>query len=407
MPEASPHIVVLGAGHAGGRAVEAMRAAGFDGAITMVGAETYLPYERPALSKELLAGRTQLETILVQSMAWYEENRITLRLDCAVEAIDRRAQRLRLPGSQSLAYDQLLIATGARARRLPVAPPDADIFYIRTLDDSLRLAGRLRSPCRVLVVGSGFIGLEVAATARQMGCAVTVVSDASEPLRRVAPAPIGRRFAALHEANGVLFHHGVLIEAIKRRGRCLHVSLSDGGTVETDIAVVGIGAEPNVELARDAGLDVDDGILVDEFGGSSDPAVFAAGDVCRFFHPVLGRHLRLETWQNAQNQAIAVARSMTGNREPCAELPWFWTDQYDTNYQSAGVFDAGGEIVWRGDPAGSKWSAFFVADGRVTGGACFNNARDMRFIRQLGLRRAVADPALADPAFDLRRLKPV
>jgi len=404
--EAEPRIVIVGAGHSGGRAAEALRAAGFVGPILMLGAEPYPPYERPPLSKELLAGNIEIEKTYVRPIAWYGENGVTLRLGCTARELDLRARRVLIEGGGSEAFDRLLLATGARARRL--RSPGAEsrrIHYIRDIADCLALRERLRPETRVVIIGAGFIGLEVASVARQRGSAVAVIELAPQPLARVVAPEIGNWYARLHESHGVELRTGTSVEAIEDTGSALRLRLSDGETVEADVAVAGIGAIPNTELAAAAGLAVEDGIVVDAFGRTADLEVFAAGDVTRHFNPILKRHIRLEAWQNAQNQAIAVAKVMAGGNEPFAEVPWFWTDQYDVNLQVAGAPERWDRLVWRGDPNARAFTLFYLAEGRVVAANTVNNARDMRFARMLIQSGKTVDAAaLADPALKLQDL---
>jgi NADPH-dependent 2,4-dienoyl-CoA reductase/sulfur reductase-like enzyme len=400
-----PRIVIVGAGHSGGRAAEALRAAGFSGSILMLGAERYPPYERPPLSKELLAGSIEIEKTFVRPLAWYRENEITLRLSVSVTGLDTGARRVLIDGAGE-AYDRLLLATGARPRRLRVPGGDSGrVHYIRDIADCLALRERLRPEARVAIIGAGFIGLEVAAVARTRGCAVKVIEMATQPLGRVVAPEIGAWFARLHRDRGVEVRTEAAIDAIEDTGSALRLRLAGGDAIEADLAVAGIGATPNTELAEAAGLAVQDGILVDAFGRSSDPAIFAAGDVTRHFNPILGRHIRLEAWQNAQNQAIAVAKVMAGGNEPFAEVPWFWTDQYDVNLQVAGAPERWDRLVWRGEPTARAFTLFYLEGGRVVAANTVNNARDMRFARMLiQSGKPVDAESLADPAVKLQDL---
>jgi 3-phenylpropionate/trans-cinnamate dioxygenase ferredoxin reductase component len=400
------HLVILGAGHAGGRAAEALRAAGFAGKVTLVGSETHPPYERPPLSKELLAGTCELERTYLKPAEFYETEGIALRLGVRAQAIERAAQSLRLADGAALPYDSLLLTLGARARRLAM-PGGADphLYYLRDIDDCLKLRGVLGAGKRLVVIGAGFIGLEAAAVARGQGSAVTVLEAAATPLARVAPPALGEYFAALHRRRGVDLRTGAAVTDIAAHGAEAVVTLASGETLSADVVLVGIGAVPNSELAAEADLVVDDGIVVDAQGRTSDPRIFAAGDVTRHFNPLLGRRIRLESWQNAQNQAIAVARVMAGGAAPYAELPWFWSDQYDVNLQTAGAPERWNEIVWRGRAEDGRFTLFYLDRGVPVGGATVNNARDMRFVKLLAIQGKAVDPArLADPAAKLADL---
>ena len=405
-PDSDHHIVILGAGHAGGRAAEALRGAGFAGKVTLVGSESHPPYERPPLSKELLAGTFAVERTYLKPRAFYEQAGIALHLGTPAIEIDRATQRVRLADGTVLPYDSLLLTLGARARRLSLAGGSSPgAHYLRDIDDCLALREVLAAGRRLIVIGAGFIGLEAAAVARLRGCAVTVLEAAATPLARVAPPALGAFFAALHRRHGVDLRTGVAVTAIEARGGESVVGLASGERLTADAVLVGIGAVPNSELAAAAGLAVEDGILVDAHGRSSDPMIFAAGDVTRHFNPLLGRRIRLEAWQNAQNQAIAVAKAMAGGTELYAELPWFWSDQYDVNLQTAGVPERWDEIVWRGRVEEGRFTLFYLDRGIPVGGATVNNARDMRFVKLLATRGSPVDPGrLGDPAVKLADL---
>ncbi|HYC13753.1 MAG TPA: FAD-dependent oxidoreductase, partial [Stellaceae bacterium] len=351
-------------------------------------------------------GSIEFEKTLVRPLSWYGENDVTLRLGCTASALDLRARRVLIEDGGSEAFDRLLLATGARARRLRTPGAESKrIYYIRDIADCLALRERLRPKTRVAIIGAGFIGLEVASVARDRGCAVAVIELAAQPLARVVAPEIGRWYARLHEGRGVELRTGVSVEGIEDTGSSLRLRLGDGETVEADLAVAGIGAVPNTELAAAAGLAVEDGIVVDQFGRTSDPEVFAAGDVTRHFNPVLGRRIRLEAWQNAQNQAIAVAKIMAGGNEPFAEVPWFWTDQYDVNLQIAGAPERWDRLVWRGDSNQRAFTLFYLAESRVVAVNTVNNARDMRFARMLIQSGKIVDPAaLGDPSLKLQDL---
>ena len=401
-----PHIVIVGAGHAGGCAAAALRTAGFKGPVTLIGSERYLPYERPPLSKELLAGAIPHEKTFLRPAAFYEDAQIALRLGETVAAIDRQAQRLELEAGGNLAYDALLLTTGARARRLPLPGGDGPrVFYLRDIDDSLALRERLQEGTRLAVIGAGFIGLEVAATARKRGVEVTVLELAPLPLARVAAPEIGAFVAALHRRKGVDLQTGIKVTAIEDLGDGLRISAEGSEPILADYAAIGIGAQPNTELAQAAGIETRDGILVDAQGRSSDPGIFAAGDVTRHLNPLFGRQIRLEAWQNAQNQAIAVAKIMAGGQDPFSEVPWFWTDQYEVNLQMAGAPVRWDQVVWRGEPTEPGFTLFQLLEGKPVAAVTVNNARDMRFARMLIQRAQVVDAsALADKAIKLQDL---
>lgn len=376
------NIVIVGAGHAGGCAAAALRASGFAGRITLIGHETHPPYERPPLSKDLLAGAMSVEKTYLCALDWYADANVDLRLGTDVHSIDRAQGRVVLSDG-SLPYDLLLLTMGARARRAAfVNAPHPSIFYLRDIANSLALRQRLVPGARLAVIGAGFIGMEIAATARKAGCDVTVLELAPQPLGRVTPPEIGTYVADLHRRNGVKLQFGCSVDAVDASDD--ECNIYTGGTrIAADAIAVGIGAIPNIELAKEAGLVADDGIVVDEFGRTSDPNVFAAGDVTKHFNPLLGRAIRLEAWQNAQNQAAAVAGVIAGGSKPFAEVPWLWTDQYDMNMQVAGAPLQWDRLVYRGVPGAKNFMALQLLKNRLVGVVCVNAARDMRFARML------------------------
>ncbi len=399
-------IVIAGAGQAGGVAAIALRSEGFTGSITLIGQEAWPPYERPPLSKDVLAGRHPVERTFLRPAEFYAQQGIDLLTGTSVEEIDRRRSRLSLSGGATLPYDSLLLATGLRARPLGVPFTGSPrIHYLRDIEDCRQLQQQLAHGRRMVVVGAGLIGLEVAATARGEGCEVVVLEQAPQPLSRVVPPEVGRIFAALHAHHGVDLRCGTAVTEIEGRSDGAVIHTTQGPALHADIIVAGIGGLPNAELAQAAGLAVSDGIVTDAYGRTDDPAIRAAGDVARRYCPRLGRHVRLESWQNAQNHALAVARSMIGDGEPYAEVPWFWTDQYDLNFQAAGDTEGCEQLVWRGQAGASGSSLFYLRQGRIIGGACFNSGRDMRHLKQLIARHpAPAAEKLADPSVKLADL---
>ncbi len=368
-------VVIVGAGQAGGWFAATLKESGFAGDVLLIGDETHPPYERPPLSKDILLGEKPPESAHLWPQGHPAEHRSGLR----AVAIDRAARRLQLSDGSTLSYDKLVLATGGRVRRLDGLP---HAHYLRTIDDAIALRAALERGGSVLVIGGGWIGLEVAAAARKRGCAVTVVEAAERLCARVLPAPISDYLADLHR------RHGVEVRLAGSADEAL------GDTV-----VVGIGIVPNVELAEAAGLRVENGIVVDAFGVTSDPDILAVGDVAN-----LGG-LRLESWANAQNQAIAAAKSLAGAVTPYDEIPWFWSDQHGVNIQILGVPGREDEIVVRGDPAADKVSYLFLRDGVVTGLVAVNTMREVRAARMLMQSGRRFDPAvLADGARSLQAL---
>jgi NADPH-dependent 2,4-dienoyl-CoA reductase/sulfur reductase-like enzyme len=384
-------VVVVGAGQAGGRAVEALRSHGFAGHITLIGDEDEHPYERPSLSKEMLQAEVPETVAWVQKPEFYAAQNISLRPGAAAVAIDRERRIVSLADGEALSYGALILATGARVRRLEVPGPSADAcHYLRTLADSRALRARFAPGSRVVIIGAGFIGLEAAAAAVKRGCSVTVLELGPLPLGRVVPEEIGTYYKGLHATHGVRFLFSAQITGVHKQGALVTVETASGERIEADTLIAGIGVIPNTELAQNAGLQVERGIVVDEFGMTSDPFIFAAGDVARHLNPIFGRHILLESWQNAQNQAIAIAKNLATEEPPVpyAELPWFWSDQYDVNLQMFGLPEAGSRTVLRGNMEAKSWLLFQLKEDRMICAIGINAARELRAARDLILLKA-------------------
>ena len=397
-------VVIIGAGPAGFRAAEVLRQQAPDADITLVGDEPYAPYQRPPLSKAYLTDGLASAALLLQPESFYGEQRLSLRLGTAATRIDRAAKHVELADGTRLAYDKLLIATGCRARRL-IAFDHLPIHYLRSLADAERIRPEL-TPCRsIVLIGGGFIGLEIAASAAKLGATVTVLELAPRLMSRAMPPIVGDFARSLHERHGVRLELGIKIEVIEAAGGRLTVQ-TEQGQHDCDLLVAGVGATPNTELAVAAGLTVEDGIRVDAHGRTSDPDIYAAGDVTRHDNPILGRPIRVESWQVALNQAAAVARCMLGAPEPYAELPWMWTDQYDCNIQVLGLPSPEADLIVRGDAAGGKFTALELgASGRIAAAITVNNGRDMSALRRLaGAKTAWPREVLADSARPLAEL---
>lgn len=397
--------VVVGAGHAGGRAVEAFRMAGFEGRIVLIGDEPHLPYERPPLSKELLQGKPDAHTP-VRDRAFYDESEIECRLGRRAIAIRPDDKTVELDHGEIVAYDKLLLTTGGRVRRIDAPGADlADVYYLRTLDDSQAIDKRLQDGAHVVVIGGGFIGLEVAASARSRGCTVTVLEIADRLLGRAVLPEISDAFLTLHRENGVDVRLGVGISRFKGDGKIARAVTTDGDDLPADLAVIGVGILPETDLAEKAGIACDNGIVVDPYCRTSVADIFAAGDATNHFNPIHHRQIRQEAWQNAQNQAIAAARIMCGDETPYSEVPWMWSDQFDANLQVAGMPESWDAVIWRGDPAARDAIAFLIAEGALVGAMSLNRPRDMRMARRLIDPAQRADiTALGDDSVSLRDL---
>jgi 3-phenylpropionate/trans-cinnamate dioxygenase ferredoxin reductase subunit len=408
MPASEP-FVIAGAGLAGAKAAEALRAKGYDGRIVLVGMEEHRPYERPPLSKGYLIGKDEREKAFVHPEAWYAEHEVELRTGSRVVAIDRGAHQVRLADASRLGYAKLLLATGASPRHLPVLGGNADqVVYLRSIDDSERLRALFGRISRLVVIGAGWIGLEASAAARGAGVEVTVVESAALPLLRVLGPQMGQVFADLHRRNGVDLRFGEAVgEITTEGGYATGVRLRDGSVLPTEAVLVAVGVEPNTQLAEDAGLPVDDGVLVDAALRTEDPDIFAAGDVARAEHPRYGKRIRVEHWANALNQPEVAAAGMLDQEAVYDRLPYFYTDQYDLGMEYLGYVEPDGydKLVTRGDPAGGEFIAFWTAGGRVLAGMNVNVWDVSDGIRALIESGAAVDlGALADPGTPLESL---
>ncbi|CAG9164755.1 NAD(P)/FAD-dependent oxidoreductase [Cupriavidus pinatubonensis] len=378
-------IAIVGAGQAGGWAAQTLRNEGFAGRIVLIGNESHPPYERPPLSKSVLAGEAEPASSWLLRPEAFDALGLEWRPDTRVNRIDRNAKWLEMSDGRTLAYDKLILCTGGRARTLTVpGAHQARIHTLRTISDALSLAQEFRPGRSVAVIGGGWIGLEVAATARQKGCDVTVLEAQGRLCERSVPPEISEHLLGLHATHGVHIRLGVHITGIARGadGRSA-LTLADGDTLACDAIVAGVGLVPNEDLARDAGLDCDGGIIVDERCSTSDPDIFAAGDVAVTPNPWAGRRMRLESWQNAQEQGIAAARAALGLPVVYQPLPWFWSDQYDMNLQIYGVPLPSHRIVTRGMPGDNSFALFYLEGDVIKAALGANAARDLRFARRL------------------------
>jgi 3-phenylpropionate/trans-cinnamate dioxygenase ferredoxin reductase subunit len=397
----SSPFVVVGAGLAAAKAVEQLRESGFEGPVVVYGDEQHLPYERPPLSKSYLMGQTPFEKATVHGQDWYDGHGDDLRLGVSVNRIDLAAKVVHTT-SGSQPYEKLLLAMGAAPRRMAMADDSAaPVTYLRTVEDSNRLRQGLAQHARFAIIGGGWIGLEVAAAARSAGCEATVLESLDLPLLRVLGPEVAKRFAAVHRQHGVVVRTGVQVTSVEKHGDDVVLTLADGSRVEADLLVVGVGVVANTRLAEDAGLDVDNGVLVDEHLRTLDAAVFAAGDLANAIHPVLDRRIRVEHWDNAIGQGQVAARNMLGEDVVYDRWPYFFTDQYDLGMEYVGSVGPEGydEVVLR-DSADGVFNAFWLQEGRVLAGMHVNDWDAIGPIRQLvGTHPDVA--ALRDTAVPL------
>jgi anthranilate 1,2-dioxygenase ferredoxin reductase subunit len=392
-------IVIIGAGPAGFRAAEVLRQQSAEVEVTLVGDETHLPYNRPPLSKEFLTQALGHEKLHLQPLSFYEAQKIDLRLGQAATRIDRVQKQIELADGARLSYDKLLLAMGCRGRTLPPTLAKAQVHCLRGLADAVAIRATLGPGRDLVLIGGGFIGLELAAAAAILGGRVTVLEAMPRLMTRTMPAAVGEFARRLHESHDVRFEFDARLSSIEPRPTGGVMVATERGIYHGDVVVAGIGAQPNTELAEAAGLAVQDGIVVDAQGRSTDPDIFAAGDVTRHLNPLLGRAIRVESWQVALNQAAAVARAMLGATEEYSELPWLWTDQYDSNIQVLGLPTPELELITRGDTNSNSFTMLGLDDeSRLACAITVNSGRDMSALRRLAASRAaISKAALADP----------
>ena len=403
------NIVIVGAGQAAVQTSETLRRRGFGGRITLVGDEPWLPYQRPPLSKKYLGGALSADRLLLRPQSYYQQHSIETRLGRRVEELSRREQRLRLDDGSSLPYDALLLATGSRPRRLEVPGTDLQgVHALRTIADVDRIRTGLSHGARLVIVGGGYIGLEVAATARGMGLSVTVLEMAERPMNRVTCPEVSAFYRAEHARHGVQIHCAARVRALAASpdGRRVRAVLTeDGAEHPADIVVVGVGVLPAAELALAAGLACDNGVLVDEYCRTSDPAIFAAGDCANHPNPHYGRRLRLESVDNAFEQGASAALNLLGIATAHDKVPWFWSDQYDLKLIIVGISQGYDSVVLRGDPASRAFSACYLRAGELIALDSVNTPKDQMAARKLIAAHARPSPdRLADPGVALREV---
>lgn len=408
MTNPTPSIVIIGAGHAGGTAAAELRRAGFTGPITLIGDEPIPPYERPPLSKAWLKGETDASKLALKPAAFYETANIDLRLNTTATAIDREARTVTTGDGGKIPYDSLIIATGARARRIPLPGLDlGNVLELRNAADADKLKAVLTPGARLAVIGGGYIGLEAAASARGLGCEATIIEREPRALARVACEILSNFFQDYHRAQGVTIDVNAQVAALHGTdGKVSGVRLGDGRLIPCDAALVGVGAVPNQEIAADAGVDCNNGILVDLSARTSDPAIFAIGDCTHRPIPLYERSMRLESVPNALEQARAAAAAICGKPVPAPEVPWFWSDQYDLRLQIAGIpFDTD-RIVVRGDIAAGKFALFHLKDdGTVQAVEAVNASTEFMGGRRIIQKRLKLDPArIADMSVTMQAL---
>ena len=385
--------IVVGAGHAAGQAVATLRSKGFDGRIIMIGDERYVPYERPPLSKAVLAGELELERTFLKKENWYPEKNIEFYPNTLVTKLDRHHKTVTTSTGEVLTYDKLLLATGTRVRKLQAPGADlGNIFYLRAIDDTLAIKEKMKPGANVVIVGGGYIGLEVAAVAVKTGCHVTVLEGLERVMSRVVAPEVSAFYHHVHTHAGVVIKTGMAVIGFEGEGNVQRVLCADDSVYEADMVIIGVGVLPNVELAAEGDLAVDNGIIVDEHCQTSDDNIWAAGDCTNHPNSLLGRRLRLESVQNAVDQGKTAANAMCGELKEYAEIPWFWSDQYDLKLQIVGLSEPGDEVVIRGNPADRKFSAIYLRHGKFVAINAINMIKDF-----MAAKKLIAEGKLLDP----------
>ncbi|HYW03238.1 MAG TPA: FAD-dependent oxidoreductase [Gammaproteobacteria bacterium] len=403
----SDRIVIVGGGQAAGQAAASLRSAGFTGGVTLVGAEPVAPYQRPPLSKKYMAGELAFERILIKPEAFYEQHGVELRLGSPVESIDRAGRRVTLADGGSLEYSKLLLATGSRVRRLEIPGGElAGVHYLRTVADVDGIREHLRPGARLVIVGGGYIGLEVAAVAVKAGLDVRVIEAEDRVMSRVVDETVSRFYERMHAEECVSIHSSLPVARLEGDATVERVVCRDGEAFPADLVLIGVGILPDTALAAEAGLEVDDGIVVDDRTRTSDPDICAAGDCTSFPSALYGRRVRLECVQNANEQARAAAATLAGQDKPYDPVPWFWSEQYDVRLQIAGLSHGYDRTVVRGNPdEGRSFAVFYLREGVVIAVDAINRTKEYIAGRKLvGARAQVAPATLADESVDLKEL---
>lgn len=399
------HCIIIGASHAGAQLCVSLRQGGWEGDITIIGDEADLPYHRPPLSKDFLAGDKAIEDILLRPASVYENANVTMKLGTRIETIDREERTVLTEEGETLSYDKLVLATGARVRRLPVPGGELDgVFYLRDTKDVRAIKDAVEAGKHAVIIGGGYIGLETAASLRKQGMEVTVLEAMPRILQRVTAPELSRFYKRIHSEEGVSILEGVMASEILQVGTALSVETSCEQSFAADMVIIGIGVIPNIELAEMAGLDVGNGIEVNEFCQTSDPDIYAAGDVTWHFNPVYERHIRLESVPNATEQAKTAALHINGKPKPYNSLPWFWSDQFDLKLQIAGLSEGYDDIVIRGDIEGSRnFAAFYFKGDKILAVDAVNSPREFMFTKMaLTKGQGLDKTILSNPEADLK-----
>lgn len=399
--------IIIGASHAGASLANAVRKEGWQGKILVIGDENAMPYHRPPLSKALLNGEKTADQIDLFKSTVYDKANIEFKLGVKVETIDRENKEITLNNGEKLQYDKLGLCTGARVRELPIPGHDLDgIFYLRTLSDAQSIQQQVKEGNKAVIVGGGYIGLETAASLRKLGMEVTVLEMMHRVLERVTAPELSEYYTQLHEGHGVkIYTEAQAVEFKGDGGKVTQVVCNNDLTLDADMVIIGIGVIPNTEIAEDAGLQAENGILVDEFAQTADPDIVAAGDCTNHPNDLLGFRLRLESVPNATEQARTAAASVCGNQKSYHSLPWFWSDQYDVKLQIAGFNKGYDRVVLRGEPSSNQFVAWYLKGDDILAADCINSSKEfMQAKKIIAQKIPLSDELLADASNDLKAL---
>jgi len=398
--------IIIGASHAAAQLTTSLRQEGWDGDILVIGDEPYLPYHRPPLSKTFLAGEKTVDDLLIRPAAFYEKNNIQFKQGRVI-AINRTQQTLTLSDGTQLAYDKLALCMGARVRKAAIVGEElSGVHYLRNIADLKGIQHYVAKDKRAVIIGGGYIGLETAAALKKQGMDVVVLEMADRILQRVTAPELSEFYSRIHREEGVQIHTAILVSAIVGDGRAEKVVCSNGMEFPADVVIIGVGVLPNVELAQEAGIEVDNGIIVDEFGQTNDANIVAAGDCANHFNSIYGRRMRLESVPNASDQAKSAAAAMCGIYKPYKSLPWFWSDQYDLKLQIAGLSQGYDQVVVRGDKLNSRsFAAFYFKEGRLIAADCINRPQEFMLSKKIIAEGIVIEPSrLADESIAVKEL---
>ena len=398
-------VVIIGAGHAGGMMAISLRQQKYKGSITLIGEEDYLPYQRPALSKGFLAGETEEKSLYLKSQDYFDKNNIRIIRNHKIVDIDRNNKTVILEDRKKIEYEKLVIATGSVVNKLNTSSTDKGLYYLRTIGDSLKIRERLRNKNKITIIGAGYIGLEIASIAIKKNLEVIVLELENKVMSRVVSSEVSNFFQNKHQSEGIKFKFNTSVTDIEDQGKQKGIVCSDGSVLSADLVVIGVGIKPNIELAHSSGLECDNGIIVDDNGKTSDDHIFAVGDCSNHPNNILKQRLRLESVQNAVEQAKSVAAGIAGNHKPYHQVPWFWSDQYNIKLQIAGISQHHDRSVIRGSPEEEKFAVFYQKDKRLIAVDAINSPKEFVTGKKL-IERQTEIPLelLQDMNFDLKEM---